>query len=967
MSQPSPVFISYGRADGEDVARRLYDDLARDNIVAWLDVKSIPQGADWDQAIDDGLGAAWAVLVLLTPAAVLSLQAKSEWYAALNRNLPVIPLLVRDCAVPRVLSVLNFVDLRTQYAEGVVRVEQRLHELDANYHQVLRDHIQAFEVAQSEATDPKRFQPKLDELRAALAWWEQKADDRTRIERGVLEQIAELERRREQRRQRVPSTVVGHPPRDVTTLFKDRTEHRARMGSLLTDPATRLISVIGRGGMGKTALATKILRDIEQGNWPQTDESPDVDGIVYESTRTNGIQLERIFLDCAQMLGAERADELGTIWAMTNLTPQEKITRLLNDLDANALYMLLLDNFEDLLDDTGTIVDEDVRAFIEMNLTAARGLHALVTTRIPLSLPVPLAPLDYHIELREGLPVDEGVTLLRELDAHGTYGLRDLADAELAHAVEALHGVPRALEVLVGIMANDPFAQLEDILPTFYEHQDTVRRIVQENYRRLDRSARQVMEALAVYDRPVPLVALEYLLEPFVPGLDIAGIARRLTQTSIVSIERKTRLMALHPIDRDYAYSQIPREGGGGGEYTRTALERRAADYFGQFKMAPGTWTTLDDLDPALWEFEHLIRAEDYDAAIRLLSSLNEGMLAKGMAPRTLAMHARIEGHLQDRRLLALQVFGTAITQSMLAMFEESLAGLETAIALAREIGDKHLEAHALSAKSAALRHMGRPAEAVQPALEAVALGRETNDRQLNAFNELPLIYAYLGKLRLAITHARELAQISEQHEDEGTAAHAYDTICACLTALLRYEEAKPVADRAEALLRAANDRDALGYVVNTQGLIALGLGEIETARRYLQEALAIARDNGYARPEAYFLFNIAHSYRLQSDYDAALRYANESLACFSGMQSRETPTAEALVSVIADAKNGDQSAQAAHLLELARASATNADLYGALAVANEAHALALSLGDTNLADAATTFIAQFQEQANAE
>lgn len=54
MTSPAPVFISYGRADGEEIARRLYDDLVGRAFAVWLDLEDIPTGVDFDQAIDDG-------------------------------------------------------------------------------------------------------------------------------------------------------------------------------------------------------------------------------------------------------------------------------------------------------------------------------------------------------------------------------------------------------------------------------------------------------------------------------------------------------------------------------------------------------------------------------------------------------------------------------------------------------------------------------------------------------------------------------------------------------------------------------------------------------------------------------------------------------------------------------------------------------------------------------------------------
>ena len=122
-----------------------------------------------------------------------------------------------------------------------------------------------------------------------------------------------------------------------------------------------------------------------------------------------------------------------------------------------------------------------------------------------------------------------------KLDPNGDYGLRDAPEEQLAQAVGLVHGVPRALEVIAGILANDPFASLAEVMEQFYEHEDVVQALIEENYRRLDDNARRVIEALAVFKRPVPSLAVDYLLEPFASGLDVPGIIRGLARTNIVS------------------------------------------------------------------------------------------------------------------------------------------------------------------------------------------------------------------------------------------------------------------------------------------------------------------------------------------------------------------------------------------------------------------------------------------------
>jgi len=102
--------------------------------------------------------------------------------------------------------------------------------------------------------------------------------------------------------------VVGLPPPPPIEFFYGRDDYLERIAKYLTIPSVRIVAIIGQAGMGKTALARKALRDLEKGN------SPDIGGIVYMSTRTFGISLERLYFDCAKLLDLETEKNLIASW-----------------------------------------------------------------------------------------------------------------------------------------------------------------------------------------------------------------------------------------------------------------------------------------------------------------------------------------------------------------------------------------------------------------------------------------------------------------------------------------------------------------------------------------------------------------------------------------------------------------------------------------------------------------------------
>jgi len=111
---------------------------------------------------------------------------------------------------------------------------------------------------------------------------------------------------RERREMRERQRVVNLRPLDVTH-FKDRLREIQALCDHLADASVRLVSVVGRGGMGKTALVSKVLADLERGVKPSEGLEPSegwqVDGILYLSARSTGLGLERIYADVGRMLG----------------------------------------------------------------------------------------------------------------------------------------------------------------------------------------------------------------------------------------------------------------------------------------------------------------------------------------------------------------------------------------------------------------------------------------------------------------------------------------------------------------------------------------------------------------------------------------------------------------------------------------------------------------------------------------
>ncbi|NER79747.1 MAG: toll/interleukin-1 receptor domain-containing protein [Leptolyngbya sp. SIO1D8] len=105
------IFLSYARADGQTAATRLRSELERAGFQVWRDIEDMQGGQAWKDQLRQAIRTVDTVVVLLTPAAVVSKYVEWEWENALTLEKRVIPLLILPCDVPDELTRLHYHNL----------------------------------------------------------------------------------------------------------------------------------------------------------------------------------------------------------------------------------------------------------------------------------------------------------------------------------------------------------------------------------------------------------------------------------------------------------------------------------------------------------------------------------------------------------------------------------------------------------------------------------------------------------------------------------------------------------------------------------------------------------------------------------------------------------------------------------------------------------------------------------------
>ncbi len=118
-----PLFISYSHAD-RNFVDQLATQLVARNVNVWLDRWEMHVGESLIDRIQKAITDASALLIILSPESVQSEWCKKELNGGLIRELEerrivVLPVLIRDCAIPLFLREKLYADFRTDFDFGL--------------------------------------------------------------------------------------------------------------------------------------------------------------------------------------------------------------------------------------------------------------------------------------------------------------------------------------------------------------------------------------------------------------------------------------------------------------------------------------------------------------------------------------------------------------------------------------------------------------------------------------------------------------------------------------------------------------------------------------------------------------------------------------------------------------------------------------------------------------------------------
>lgn len=151
------------------------------------------------------------------------------------------------------------------------------------------------------------------------------------------------------------SKFVNPAPAVVPPWFQDRQVETGLLARYVTDPGIRMVTVAGRGGIGKTAMVCRLLKGLEAGRIPDVEgdlAAVAVGGIVYLSRNgVHQVEYSTLVADLLRLLPPEEAQRLQHLYRDSRHSPVQMMLALLEAFPARApVVVVLLDNLDWVMD-----------------------------------------------------------------------------------------------------------------------------------------------------------------------------------------------------------------------------------------------------------------------------------------------------------------------------------------------------------------------------------------------------------------------------------------------------------------------------------------------------------------------------------------------------------------------------------------------------------------------------------------
>lgn len=669
---------------------------------------------------------------------------------------------------------------------------------------------------------------------------------------------------------RTLNAVPNNLPIQLTS-FIGREREMKEIKELLQQ--TRLLTLTGSGGCGKTRLALQVAADLLE-DYP--------DGVWF---------IDLSVLTDPALVPSTAAATLG----IHEEPGRPALTTLAEALKSRTL-LLILDNCEHLVGACAQLAEALLRTCPNLRIVAtsreALGIAGEVTWRVPsLSLPQPseIAQTDSLARITQY----EAVRLFIERAEAASSGFRVTPQniGAIVQICRRLDGIPLAIELAaarvkvlsveqIAARLDDRFRLLTGGSRTALPRQQTLRAMMDWSYELLNERERMLFRRLSAFAGGFTLEAAEAVCtDEHIPPYEILDLLTNLVSKSLVVFEERdeeARYRLLETV-RQYARDKLLET----GEAAR--MRDRHRDWFLAFaERAEGA---LQGPDQALWlkrlETEH----DNLRAALEWSSSDPERGLCLASA---LWLFWYLRGYVSEGRewlkqfltahaptpLRAKALYGASMLARAQDDYAQATALLEESLKLYRAVNDKRGVASVLGNLGVIAFARGDYTRAAQLHKESLEHFRELGDTVgiASALSELGNVALYQSDMARAEELLEESLALSRAAQDDQGVALALRRLGAVLLQKGERARAKALLQESLELYRGLGAVPGMASVLNSLGMVALSEGDPQRADMLLRESLIKYRDVGDKWHIALCLDRLARVAAARGEWERAAR-----------------------------------------------------------------------------------------------
>jgi len=643
------------------------------------------------------------------------------------------------------------------------------------------------------------------------------------------------------------------------TSFIGRERELAELQRLLA--RTRLLTLTGSGGCGKTRLGLQLAADF-------LERFPDGVRLVELAPLADpGLMPQAV----ASVLGLKDEPGKPIVQTLTNYLKDKRL-------------LLLLDNCEHLLGACAQLVNTLVRLCPQVTLLAssreALGIAGEQAYRVPsLSLPDPK-----QAHTPASVASFEAVQLFidRALLARPDFEVTDQNASTLASICCRLDGIPLAIELAAARVRSLSLEEINRRLDqrfllltggsrTALPRQQTLRSLIDWSYDLLHEPEKLLLQRLSAFAGGWTLESAERVCAG--DGLadrDVLDLLTSLVDKSLVMAEQndgRYRYRLLETV-RQYARDQLLESGAG------DVVRQRHRDFF--LALAEAAELKLLGGEQATWlrrleeEHDNLRSALEWSLAetesggdLRLCGALQQfwwtrGHFSEGREWCVRALGKPEAGRPTQERAKALNVAGVLARHqgdypAARVLHEESLA-------ISRQLGDRTGMARSLNNLGNVAMEQGDVAAARVPHEESLAISRVLADKQgiARSLNNLGIVTREQGDLAAARAMFEESLAISRDQGNQTGIGDSLNNLGNVAYGEGDHATARLLFEEDLAIGRELGDRSEIGRSLNSLGNVANSQGDHSTAQMLFKEDLVIGREQGDRRLVAYALEGLA-------------------------------------------------------------------------------------------------------------